>query len=76
MGGLLAGIEDRIAAFVLASGDGGLVSHKGTGGVRERAVVTASSRTPQALARRDEANRTDQVDRPRRRAHPVPVGSE
>jgi dienelactone hydrolase len=32
MGGLLAGIEDRIAAFVLASGDGGLVSHfTGTG---------------------------------------------
>jgi dienelactone hydrolase len=28
MGGLLAGIEDRIAAFVLASGDGGLDSHK------------------------------------------------
>jgi dienelactone hydrolase len=27
MGGLLASIEDRIAAFVLASGDGGLVSH-------------------------------------------------
>jgi dienelactone hydrolase len=27
MGGLLAGIEDRIAAFVLSSGDGGLVSH-------------------------------------------------
>lgn len=27
MGGLLAGIEDRIAAFVLAVGDGGLVSH-------------------------------------------------
>jgi dienelactone hydrolase len=27
MGGLLAGIEHRIAAFVLASGDGGLVSH-------------------------------------------------
>jgi uncharacterized protein len=27
MGGLLAGIEDRISAFVLASGDGGLVSH-------------------------------------------------
>ncbi len=32
MGGLLAGIEDRIKAFVLASGDGGLVSHfTGTG---------------------------------------------
>jgi dienelactone hydrolase len=32
MGGLLAGIEHRIAAFVLASGDGGLVSHfTGTG---------------------------------------------
>jgi uncharacterized protein len=32
MGGLLAGIEDRVAAFVLASGDGGLVSHfTGTG---------------------------------------------
>jgi hypothetical protein len=32
MGGLLAGIEDRIAALVLASGDGGLVSHfTGTG---------------------------------------------
>ena len=27
MGGLLAGIEDRIAAFVLDVGDGGLVSH-------------------------------------------------
>jgi dienelactone hydrolase len=27
MGGLLAGVEDRIAAFVLSSGDGGLVTH-------------------------------------------------
>ena len=27
MGGLLAGIEDRVAAFVLDVGDGGLVSH-------------------------------------------------
>jgi dienelactone hydrolase len=27
MGGLLAGLEDRIAAFVLAVGDGGLVEH-------------------------------------------------
>jgi uncharacterized protein len=27
MGGLLAGVEDRIAAFVLMSGDGGLVEH-------------------------------------------------
>jgi dienelactone hydrolase len=36
MGGLLAGIEDRIAAFVLASGDGGLVSHfTGTGAYGE-----------------------------------------
>jgi hypothetical protein len=32
MGGLLAAIEDRLRAFVLASGDGGLVSHfTGTG---------------------------------------------
>jgi dienelactone hydrolase len=32
MGGLLAGVEHRIAAFVLMSGDGGLVSHfTGTG---------------------------------------------
>ena len=29
MGGLLAGVEDRIAAFVLAVGDGGLVEHFG-----------------------------------------------
>ena len=29
MGGLLAGVEDRIGAYVLASGDGGLVSHFG-----------------------------------------------
>jgi hypothetical protein len=80
MGGLLAGIGDRIAAFVLASGDGGLVSHfTGTGAYGHGPLspaVTASSRTPQALARRDEANRTDQVDRPRPRAHPVPVGPE
>jgi fermentation-respiration switch protein FrsA (DUF1100 family) len=27
MGGLLAGVEDRIKAYVLAVGDGGLVSH-------------------------------------------------
>jgi uncharacterized protein len=30
MGGLLAGIEHRIAAFVLATGDGGLVEHFGS----------------------------------------------
>jgi uncharacterized protein len=31
MGGLLAGVEHRIAAFVLAVGDGGLVEHFGQG---------------------------------------------
>ena len=29
MGGLLAGVEDRIAAYALAAGDGGLVAHFG-----------------------------------------------
>ena len=27
MGGLLAGVEDRLVAYVLAAGDGGLVEH-------------------------------------------------
>jgi uncharacterized protein len=51
MGGLLAGIEDRIAAFVLASGDGGLVSHfTGTGAYGTR--TGPLSRLPPARRKR------------------------
>ena len=35
MGGLLAGIEDRLQAYVLVVGDGGLVEHVTTGGVQD-----------------------------------------
>lgn len=47
MGGLLAGVERRIGSYVLASGDGGLVSHfTGAGGDAEEL-----RRLPEATAR-------------------------
>jgi dienelactone hydrolase len=51
MGGLLAGVEHRIAAFVLMSGDGGLVSHF-TGSGEYGARLGLLSRLPAARRKR------------------------
>lgn len=76
MGGLLAGTRTASRHSCWLRGTGASSRTSPAPRVRGWAVVTASSRTPQAQAGSDEANRTDQVDRPRRRAHPVPVGPE
>ena len=48
MGGLLAGVEGRLKAYVLAVGDGGLVSHftgpDDTDGPRQRLAATDRER--------------------------------
>jgi uncharacterized protein len=54
MGGLLAGVEHRIAAFVLMSGDGGLVQHlTGPEDETEPPPTLSPARRKAWLARRD-----------------------
>jgi dienelactone hydrolase len=58
MGGLLAGVEHRIAAFVLMSGDGGLVEHFSG---PDRAALHAQPSAPKGLAGRPAPDRTAHV---------------